>query len=57
VQAALAHHAPLTSIAQVVTQQSATMAFADAFAFLAGITLLLTPVVLLLRTPKAAAAA
>jgi DHA2 family multidrug resistance protein len=54
VQNALAHHAPLTSIAQVVMRQSAAMAFADAFFFLAAVTLLLTPIVLFLRTPRPA---
>ena len=51
-QAALQHHAPLSSIYRILVQQSTTMAFADAFAFLAGITLLLTPMVLFLTTPK-----
>ena len=49
---ALAHHASLASIYALVVQQAQTMAFADAFVFLAAITLLLTPMVLLLRTPK-----
>lgn len=51
-QAALQHHAPLSVIYRLLMQQSATMAFADAFLFLAAITLLLTPLVLFLRTPK-----
>jgi MFS transporter, DHA2 family, multidrug resistance protein len=49
---ALAHHAPLTGIYGLVQQQSLTMAFADAFVFLGVVTLFLTPVVLLLRTPR-----
>jgi hypothetical protein len=52
--AALANHASLAKIATIVVQQAQTMAFADAFIFLAAITLLLTPMVLLLRTPKRA---
>jgi MFS transporter, DHA2 family, multidrug resistance protein len=51
---ALQHHAPLSNIYGLVVQQSLTMAFADAFAFLGVVTLLLTPVVLLLRTPQRA---
>lgn len=53
-QAAIQHHAPLTSIYGVVVQQSTTMAFADAFLVLAAVTLLLTPLVIFLRAPKAA---
>jgi DHA2 family multidrug resistance protein len=49
---ALDHHASLAQISRIVAQQAQTMAFADAFWFLAGITLLLTPMVLLLRTPQ-----
>lgn len=52
VQRALQHHAPLGGIYGIVLQQSVTMAFADAFYALAAITLLLTPLVLFLRTPK-----
>ena len=51
-QAALQHHAPLSAIYGTMMQQSATMAFADAFFFLAVVTLLLTPLVVFLRTPK-----
>jgi DHA2 family multidrug resistance protein len=51
---ALQHHAPLSGIYGLVQQQSMTMAFADAFVFLGVVTLFLTPVVLLLRTPKRA---
>jgi MFS transporter, DHA2 family, multidrug resistance protein len=51
---ALQHHAPIASIYGVVQQQSLTMAFADAFVFLGIVTLFLTPVVLLLRTPRRA---
>ena len=52
VDTAVAHHAPLTDIYQYVVQQATTMAFADAFFVLAAVTLLLTPLVLLLRTPR-----
>jgi DHA2 family multidrug resistance protein len=56
-QAALTHHAPLASIYQTLVQQSTAMAFADAFVFLAAVTLLLTPLVYFLRTPRARALA
>ncbi|HTX57621.1 MAG TPA: DHA2 family efflux MFS transporter permease subunit [Candidatus Acidoferrales bacterium] len=56
VQHALAAHAPLTAMAQVVAQQASTMAFADAFYMLGAVTLVLTPLVFLLRRPRAAAA-
>jgi DHA2 family multidrug resistance protein len=49
---AIQHHATLASIYASVVEQARTMAFADAFTFLAAVTLLLTPCVLLLRTPK-----
>jgi DHA2 family multidrug resistance protein len=52
VQNALQHHAPLGTIYGLLMQQASTMAFADAFFFLAAVTLLLTPLVLFLRTPK-----
>jgi DHA2 family multidrug resistance protein len=58
--AMLSQHASLGSVYRTVVEQAQTLAFADAFVFLAAITLLLTPMVLLLRTPKrpmAAAAA
>ncbi|MBV8198284.1 MAG: hypothetical protein JO263_09115 [Candidatus Eremiobacteraeota bacterium] len=54
VQSALAHQASLAQLAQVVTQQATTLAFADAFYVLGAVTLLLTPLVLLLRTPRMA---
>lgn len=54
---ALAAHAPLASIAGVVQQQAAAMAFADAFYMLGVVTLVLTPLVLLLRPAKSGAAA
>ncbi|HTZ56356.1 MAG TPA: DHA2 family efflux MFS transporter permease subunit [Candidatus Acidoferrum sp.] len=57
VQRALQAHAPLTLVAAQVSQQATTLAFADAFYFLAVVTLLLTPLVLLLRPPKTAAQA
>ncbi len=50
VQRALAAHAPLTLLAGLVQQQAATMAFADAFFFLGAVTLVLTPLVLFLRS-------
>jgi len=56
---ALQHHASADGLYRAVVQQSQTMAFADAFLFLAAITLLLTPMVVLLRTrrpPQLAAA-
>ncbi len=52
VNTALQHHAPIVNIYGAVVQQSQTMAFADAFVFLGIVTLFLTPVVLLLRTPR-----
>jgi MFS transporter, DHA2 family, multidrug resistance protein len=57
VQKALEAHAPLTTVAGLVAQQANTLAFADAFYFLGMVTLVLTPLVLLLRPPKVAAAA
>ncbi|HTU82840.1 MAG TPA: hypothetical protein VMF61_11960, partial [Candidatus Acidoferrales bacterium] len=53
---ALQQHTPLTAIAGLVSQQAAAMAFADAFYALGAITLVLTPLVLLLRSPRATAA-
>ena len=50
-------HAPAAMLAQIVGQQAATMAFADAFFFLGIITLILTPLSLLLRPSKRASAA
>jgi MFS transporter, DHA2 family, multidrug resistance protein len=55
VQHALAAHAPLSGVAAQVSEQAATLAFADAFYFLGVITLVLTPLVLLLRPPQAGA--
>ena len=57
VQHALQAHAPLSAVAGIVSQQAATMSFADAFFFLGVVTLVLSPLVLLLRPPKGAAAA
>jgi len=54
---ALQHHAPLALISGLVNQQAATMAFADAFYMLGALTLLLTPLVFLLRSPRVATAA
>jgi DHA2 family multidrug resistance protein len=55
VQRALEAHAPIGTLAGIVSQQAATMAFADAFYFLGIVTLILTPLVLLLRPPRNAA--
>jgi DHA2 family multidrug resistance protein len=52
VQHVLQAHGSLAQIAGIVTQQADTMAFADAFYFLAVVTIVLTPLVLLLRPPK-----
>ncbi len=49
---AIQHHASLGTLYGLVMQQSTAMAFADAFFVLAAITLLLTPLVWFLRTPK-----
>jgi len=46
-------HAPLSAIAGLVQQQATTMAFADAFMFLGGLTFLLMPLSWLLRTRAA----
>ncbi len=48
----LEHHATLAQIAGIVQQQALTLAFADAFYFLAAVSLILTPLALLLRTPR-----
>jgi len=45
-------HAPVALLARIVGQQAATMAFADAFFFLGVVTLILTPLSLLLRPGK-----
>ncbi|HTX59499.1 MAG TPA: DHA2 family efflux MFS transporter permease subunit [Verrucomicrobiae bacterium] len=55
-RAALQHHAPLALLNGLVSQQAAAMAFADAFYFLGILTLVLTPLVLLLRSRGAATA-
>jgi DHA2 family multidrug resistance protein len=52
----LQHHASPIVLAQLIGQQATAMAFADAFYFLGAVTLLLTPLALLLRMPKKAAA-
>jgi DHA2 family multidrug resistance protein len=52
VNAAVAHHVPLAALSRLVLQQSTTMAFADAFLFLAAVTLLIAPLAFLLRTPR-----
>jgi DHA2 family multidrug resistance protein len=55
VEQALQRHAPLTGLAGLVAQQASAMAFADAFYALGIITLVLTPLVLLLRSPRGSA--
>ena len=45
-------HNALPQVAGLVAQQAATLSFADAFLFLGAITLVLTPLVFLLRPPK-----
>lgn len=57
VQSALQHQAPPSQLAGIVAQQASTLAFADAFYVLGAVTLLLTPLVLLLRTRRAPLAA
>jgi DHA2 family multidrug resistance protein len=52
---ALQHHAPIEAIAGLVAQQASAMAFADAFYVLGALTLLLTPLVFLLRSPRGSA--
>ena len=52
-QRALSAHIPLEKLAQLASQQAVTMAFADAFFFLGIVTLVLLPIVFLLRTPRA----
>lgn len=54
VQHATQMHGSLAQAAAIVAQQAHTMAFADAFFFLGVITLVLTPMVLLLRAPHGA---
>jgi MFS transporter, DHA2 family, multidrug resistance protein len=53
VAAAIQQHASLSALAGVVGQQASVMAFADAFYVLGVVTLILTPLVLLLRAPRA----
>jgi DHA2 family multidrug resistance protein len=48
-------HNALPQVAGLIAQQAATLSFADAFMFLGAITLILTPLVFLLRVPKAPA--
>jgi DHA2 family multidrug resistance protein len=48
----IAQHRPMGQLFGIVSQQATTMSFADAFVFLAVITVLLTPLVLLLKAPK-----
>ena len=54
---ALQQHAAIARVAAAANQQAATMAFADAFYVLGAVTLLLTPLVLLLRPPRRPATA
>jgi DHA2 family multidrug resistance protein len=53
-QLAFQHHAPIALLAATVVRQAATMAFADAFDALGAITLVLTPLVLLLHVSRTA---
>jgi MFS transporter, DHA2 family, multidrug resistance protein len=57
VHQALQAHAPLTTLAGLVEQQASAMSFADAFFFLGVVTLVLTPLVLLMRPPAQGAGA
>lgn len=57
VQHVIQMHGSFSTVAGVVAQQASTMAFADAFYVLGIVTLILTPLVILLRAPKAAPAA
>lgn len=50
-QHALAHHASLGALYRLLVEQAQTLAFSDAFLILAAVTLLLAPLVLLLRAP------
>ncbi len=54
VQHAIAAHASIAAIANLVVQQATALSFADAFYMLGVVTLLLSPLVLLLRPPQAA---
>jgi MFS transporter, DHA2 family, multidrug resistance protein len=55
-QHAAQQHAPLTAVAGLVAQQANALAFADAFWVLGIVTVVLCPLVLLLRPPQGAAA-
>ncbi len=52
VQHVMQAHGSILRVANAVVQQASTMSFADAFYFLGVITLILTPLVILLRVPK-----
>lgn len=56
VQRVIEAHGSMARVAGLVGQQAATMSFADAFFVLGVVTLALTPLVLLLRIPRAAPA-
>jgi DHA2 family multidrug resistance protein len=49
---AIAHHEQLAQLAGAVGRQASALAFADAFYALGAVTLLLTPLVFLLRSPR-----
>ncbi len=51
-QHAIAQHAPLTAVAGIVEQQASALSFADAFWILGLVTLVLSPLVLLMRPPQ-----
>jgi DHA2 family multidrug resistance protein len=57
VQQAIQHHAPLPLLAGILQQQAVTMAFADAFYVLGGVTLILTPLVFFLKVARGGGAA
>lgn len=54
VQQALSAHARLSTIGGLVQQQAQALAFGDAFYMLGAVTLVLMPLVFLLRAPKRA---
>ena len=49
---ALQQHVPVASLGRLVVQQATTMAFADAFLFLAAVTFVVAPLVFFLRAPR-----
>ncbi|HEV7179978.1 MAG TPA: DHA2 family efflux MFS transporter permease subunit [Candidatus Baltobacteraceae bacterium] len=57
VQHVIQAHGSMSAVAAIVAQQASTMSFADAFYFLGVVSLVLTPLVMLLRPAKAPKAA